>query len=330
MLFCYKRYQTSNLMSRMVANLAVADLVYSIGNLMGDGGTHGDPACYIQGFLRGWGILCAMYMAAAITFILHIKVLRPTSNYFRKFDKDGKRLAAFGWVFSFIPAIGAVLTKGYGEVGGVCWVDDTPIYNLMWRYLQDYFWLVLTVIYSGSVWYAITKRLKNVSNESGSALEKERRAIVAKAIWYPLILIITRFPSLIVRALFTFGHTKFLWLSAIHLSVAASAGWMNSIVYGMTPVIIFRIKQDINSCCFSKFGIGSVNDTQMSEFGTYDEDRALDDDDEQGKTNNTVDETMPGSPSVTAHTMPGSPSAINGASPMTNGDLVNELDEEGI
>jgi len=271
MLLCYVRYQEVNLMSRMVSQLALADLCFAIGNLLGDAGTYGSVngfqiACYVQGIMRAWGAICSMFLSAAIAFVLHIKVLRPTSNYFRDVDPYGAKLATFCWVFSFVLSIGPVFTRSYGEVGGFCWIVNTNDVNVTWRYAQVYFWMFLTVIYCAIVWFAISRKLRALSPDMGS--ETERRAIASKLVWYPLILVITRFPGLIERLLDTIGHMSFFWLSVTHTTLSNSNGWLNAIVYGMTPFIKLRIKEDILSCCsnvgFIETISGNINDDSDS------------------------------------------------------------------
>jgi len=173
-----------------------------------------------------------------------------------------------------ILSIGPIFTNSYGDVGGVCWIVNTNTVNIAWRYIQVYFWLIVSVIYCACVWVAISRRLKNLASDDNVGLDNERRAITAKSVWYPLILVITRFPGLIERIADTIAHKSYFWLTVWHNVFGNSNGWLNAIVYGMTPIIVFRIKQDISSCCSSNFGIGSLNtqgddtgDTQLDDRG---------------------------------------------------------------
>jgi len=162
--------------------------------------------------------------------------------------------------------VGPIFTSSYGEVGGFCWIVNTSTTNIVWRYVQIYLWMFVTVIYCCYVWFSISQKMQIA--EAGSQ-ERERRAIVSKTIWYPLVLIITRFPGLVERVL-DMLHLQFFWLSVIHTTLSASNGWLNALVYGFTPVIRLRIKQECAQHC-SPFTSDTVATIINSDDSTYSE-----------------------------------------------------------
>jgi len=100
MIFSYFRYPDLKTdMSQLVAWLALSDLLFAIGNVMGDQGAD-ETLCLIQSVIRVWGALNSMFLSAAIAFVLHMKVLRLDPDAAKKiFERDYYTLLAFFFPF---------------------------------------------------------------------------------------------------------------------------------------------------------------------------------------------------------------------------------------
>lgn len=227
---------------QLVRWVAFSDVGYSIGNFLGDAGGNSEThigasqgLCTFQAVLISYFGLASMLWSAAIAFTLHKAFLQGDEG-FRSPSVNEKwiyyHLVCFGWpvVVTLLP----FTTDGYGDTGGWCWIKTDNSIDRAWRYIQLYLPLWFIIVYNMYVYVSVYQKMSALSNSAGTNMTKE----AARVRFYPLVLVICMFWATINTLYKTFNNGDgLLWMNALAIFFASSIGWVNALVYGLTPII---------------------------------------------------------------------------------------------
>lgn len=237
---CYWRYaDLRNFAFTLVFWMSVTDLIFSIGNIMGDVNGTSYPAtdlCKFQGVLRSFGNLSSLIWAVSIAFTLHLCYLQQRIQFS---PATADSILPYFHLACWIPTVVLTFlpfsTDSYVDSGGWCSLSPT------WIWIQFFGPLVIGVVYCCWVYYAIYKKL--ISNPQTSESE-----LVSRVKYYPAVLIVSKFFAILDRFL-RLGDVYWVPLACLHVAFSASQGWMNAVVYGMTDRVRKKILADIP--CYS-------------------------------------------------------------------------------
>lgn len=227
---------------QLVRWVAFSDVGYSIGNFLGDAGGNSEThvgaspgLCTFQAVLISYFGLASMLWSAAIAFTLHKAFLNEDEG-FRSPSVNEKwkyyHLVCFGWplVVTLLP----FTTDGYGDTGGWCWIKTDNSIDRAWRYIQLYLPLWFIIVYNMYVYVSVYQKMSALSNSAGTNMSRE----AARVRFYPLVLVICMFWATINTLYKTFNNGDgLLWMNALAIFFASSIGWVNALVYGLTPII---------------------------------------------------------------------------------------------
>jgi len=231
----------------------------------------GSAACLVQAIGISYFGLASMLWALCIAISLHMAFLRHQPGV----ERYKVYYHVLVWSISLVLTLLPFSTGSYGDSGGWCWItvktkgtnSDVVQQNwgTAWRFIQFYIPLWLIIGYNSYVYFSIYKRLR-AALTSGSTVASSYR-MLARVQYYPLVLTICYFWATINRINEIFGPSIY-WLTVLHILGAASQGFWNSIVYGLTPNVATAVKRILYDKVGCKYKWCKVDDTSSSAVPT--------------------------------------------------------------
>eukprot|EP00494_Astrolonche_serrata_P030210 UN30477 len=108
--------------------------------------------CQIQGFLITFGSLCSALWVLNIILVLRKVSLSMVSWSVESWEKY---FHGYTWLTGMIFGCLPLITHGYGNSIGYCWIKDDITVNTIWRFVCFYIPRLLIVIYACYVYYEV-------------------------------------------------------------------------------------------------------------------------------------------------------------------------------
>lgn len=259
-ILCYfKLRDLRNFAFRLVLMMAVSDIGFSIGCFLGDtgsptasqtwlGGGDGTGLCNLQAVLLSYFQLTSFLWSVSIAFTLHMAFLNERADFSpQQIAEHERKYHIFCWC---VPAVLTLLpfsSGAYGDTNGWCWIKnsstkDGPYNQGYWRFAQFYLILWAGIVYTGVVFFKIYRKIKTMDSSSNSTASRLKL--------YPFVLLFCHFWSCVVAfyEMFHDGYSLY-WLTMCQVVFAASLGFINAVVYGMTPEVFRQICQNTRLPC---------------------------------------------------------------------------------
>lgn len=248
---CYFRFtDLRNFAFYLVFNVALSDFFYSIGFFLGDAGgndeTHlgaTDGLCTLQSVLISYFGLTSLFWSASIAYTLHQGFLRETPS-FKPNEIEQHRCKFMGvcWCIPILFTILPFTTDSYGDTGGWCWIMSIEEKHTIWRFVQFYVMNWIAVAYNIFVFYNLRKKILSIEASMETPAQGSGSKMVSRLKMYPMVLIICHSVGTIVAfyELANGGDLHF-GLNLVQVIFSSSLGFVNALVYGLTPEIKERV-----------------------------------------------------------------------------------------
>lgn len=247
---CYLKFRDlRNFAFKLVCFMSICDMCSSVAKLLGNPGGD-DPItqtalCTFQALLLSFFELGSILWSAAIAFTLHMALLRRMPSF--QSNVIGQQMYKYHviiWTFVAVEVLLPLTQQAYGNTVGWCWIkNEKDVYH--WRLIQFYIPLWIAVFYCMFVYIKVFFRLKE-SRDAGSS------RLMTRIMYYPLVLVVCFGPATIHRLFEFFTQKTSFTLAMFHAVFSSVFGLSNAIVYGLTPVVRERVRD--NLCCYSTNG----------------------------------------------------------------------------
>lgn len=243
---CYFRFNDlRNFAFYLVFMVAVSDFFYSIGFFLGDAGGNDDThlgassdLCTLQSILISYFGLTSLFWSVSIAYTLHQGFLKENPSFKpSEIDKHRVKFMVACWCIPVVLSLLPLTTESYGDTGGWCWIMSSETKHAVWRFVQFYVLNWFAVCYNIYVFYNIQKKIKAIEDAPAQA-----NKTLARLRMYPMVLIICHFFGTIVAfyELGTGGDLNY-GLNITQIIFSSSLGFVNALVYGLTPEIKERV-----------------------------------------------------------------------------------------
>jgi hypothetical protein len=223
---------------RLVVMVSVSDVLFSLGNFLGDAG--GNPEthlganyglCMVQSVLISIGGLSSLMWAVSIAFTLHMAFLREDAAFAPHRIQDmALKYHLVCWLFPVLMAVLPFFSDAYGDTGGWCWIKHSSGW---WRFFQYYLWLWLGIAYNSYVFFNIYRKIKAMGEAAGNG-----SSMAARLRLYPIVLLVCQLPGTIATIYEVGSGGKMIFfLSMVQVIFGTSNGLWNALVYGLTPEV---------------------------------------------------------------------------------------------
>jgi hypothetical protein len=231
----------------------------SVAGILGDAGgaenTHLGAypwMCYTQALLIQYFELSSMLWSVSIAWTLYQAFIKENVEYSAmRIQQHMKKycLVCFG-----IPTVMTILpffTMSYGDSGGWCWIrsNNGGYVDDIWRFVTWYIPLLAGITFNCYVYYQIQKKLKLMFQSADGETPASSSSTLKRMKFYPLVLIICNAPGAINALYMLVSGANFVfWLNILHIIGAASQGYMNAAVYGLTPAVKDGVMDVLRGC----------------------------------------------------------------------------------
>jgi len=215
---------------RLVFFMSSCDIGYSVANFFGN--PEYGFFCSAQAVMLSFFSVSSMMWTACIAYTLQQAIFGE--NYHPEdIEKKLPRYHCFSWTIAIIVTILPAFSDSYGEAGGWCWIQRGGIHTT-WRFFCFYLPMWSTIAYHCWVYSRIYKRLKSL--EAESEFDDNRSRMMIRIKYYPMILIVCYFFASVNRIAQIFGEPVFS-LAVLQIVGTSVRGFVNSLVYGMNPLV---------------------------------------------------------------------------------------------
>lgn len=157
LLVCFSYLRWSELRSfafRLVFFLVLSDALYALGNLLNDPAT--GTLCYLQSVIISFFGLASVLWSACIAFSLHMAFQHERFEY----EENMPTYHLVVWGLSALMTVLPLFTHSYGINNGWCWISQGSEYSTLWRFVQLYIPIWVSIFYS--CWVQVSFGLCNV------------------------------------------------------------------------------------------------------------------------------------------------------------------------
>jgi len=240
-----KTWKTCSQVGKMGFFLTLANLIYTITNLLPVLYRGLFSYCPLDGTLRTFSILSCIVWATKIATTAFKALIR------RDYNPNTPVGAIWGFAIPFIVALIPLIPNGgylyYDNLGLNCDVySDVESLRPVWIILMNIIPLIVSIVLTAFSYARIIKYLRNLQGD----YEIPTRRFIA----YPLSLMISWLPLLVFRVAYFIDYN--IWLDGAAIVFSRSSGIINAVLYGWER---FKVAQNINN-------IGEEKENEV-EFG---------------------------------------------------------------
>ncbi|RGB41474.1 G protein-coupled glucose receptor regulating Gpa2-domain-containing protein [Rhizophagus diaphanus] len=241
-----QKHSRHTVVTRLVLNLILSDFIQSIGFMMSynwlrinaiNEGTY----CDIQGFLINLGDVASGFWALVICLHTYMLVVHSYEYSHLVF-----LAMIIIWPFNIvISALGYVIQQAYdesfyGNAGGSwCWISPSyPNYRIGFHYGIILFNAAAMIILYAVMFTVIYRRQGSMATQGS---KRVLQSVNKKLVWYPIVYIVLVFPLALQRIVAIGIDNANVWGMNYLIPAACvftSAGFVNTIIYGITRNIV--------------------------------------------------------------------------------------------
>ncbi|CAB4491754.1 hypothetical protein RhiirA5_408679 [Rhizophagus irregularis] len=241
-----QKHSRHTVVTRLVLNLILSDFIQSIGFMMSynwlrinaiNEGTY----CDIQGFLINLGDVASGFWALVICLHTYMLVVHSYEYSHLVF-----LAMIIIWPFNIvISALGYVIQQAYDESfysnagGSWCWISPYyPNYRIGFHYGIILFNAAAMIILYAVMFTVIYRRQGSMATQGS---KRVLQSVNKKLVWYPIVYIILVFPLALQRIVAIATENPNVWGINYLIPAACvftSAGFVNTIIYGITRNIV--------------------------------------------------------------------------------------------
>jgi len=145
---------------------------------------------------------------------------------------------AFCWGVPLILTVLPLLSDSYGDTGGWCWIKNDTAGDSTWRFIQFYIWLWAGIVYTAVVFRFIYVKIRSLQAVNGD----DSGSTASRLKLYPVVLVFCHTAGSISALYEAFsGGDLIFWLNMLQVITAASLGFCNAFVYGLTPEVARQV-----------------------------------------------------------------------------------------